>query len=182
MGKSGSRADGRTDGRTDGAVEFQPAAMGRAMTRLSVISHDPREGRTSVRHRQHARFASHTWLLATAVANWCIGLSVAIGVQTYRKSPTSMCLWTVYGIYGCELRSVQCLCGRKIKVSRSQHPCLAQWTRLVSAPAAVWDTSQPVRLCDSACASACARRRNDVTRCNGIDIPPYGRMRIWNHP
>jgi len=91
-----------------------------------------------------------------------------------------MCLWTVYGIYGCELRSVQCLCGRKIKVSRSQHPCLAQWTRLVSAPAAVWDTSQPVRLCDSASASACARRRNDVTRCNGIDIPPYGRMRIAN--
>jgi len=49
---------------------------------------------------------------------------------------------------------------------------LAQWTRLVATPAVVYRTRR--NQYDAAGALACARRRSDVTRCNGIDVPPYG--------
>jgi len=47
-------------------------------------------------------------------------------------------------------------------------PPPAQWTRLISA------TTTRRNQYDGAGALAFARRRSDVTRCNGIETPPYG--------
>ena len=56
----------------------------------------------------------------------------------------------------------------RLQLQRSPRPpSLAQWTRLISAlHAVVCDTTQPTRRSRGV---SCARRRNDVTRCNGIE-------------
>ena len=54
-------------------------------------------------------------------------------------------------------------------------------THLVSAS---WSPSSWSRhsQCDASGALACARRRNDVTRCNGIDVPPiWSAVCSWRH-